>query len=59
MNLKLSVAQIAKKYGLNAGYDTMEGQRRLLVGSKREERMELFQYASVLARDQAGCRFLQ
>jgi hypothetical protein len=47
VNLDLSVAQIAKKYGLVQAFETLEGQRRL----SRIEQLEITQYSVILAKD--------
>lgn len=54
-NSTMSVQQIAQKFGLNATYETLEGNEQL----EQAAVMELLKYSSQLARDQGGCRFLQ
>jgi hypothetical protein len=52
---QLTVAQIAKKFGLVSTFETLEGHEQL--GEK--EMFQLLDYSYVLAKDQGGCRFLQ
>jgi len=54
VDLNLPVTQIAKKFGLNSTYDTLEGHQKL----NREDLMRLFEYSPSLAKDQGGCRLL-
>jgi len=51
---QISVAAIAKKFGLVSTFETLEGHEKL---SEKEMR-GLLEYSSILAKDQGGCRFL-
>lgn len=47
VDLTLSVSQIAKQFGLNATYDTLEGHQKL----SKPQLLDLLEFSSVLAKD--------
>lgn len=51
----LTVAQIAKKFGLISTFETLEGHEQL----EEPDLLSLLEYSQALAKDQGGCRFLQ